>query len=64
MVSTIITKSGLSGSSGTTLPQEIIDKINNVGFWDSIPLWAVTLLGSFHYSAVLYHDFNGLFPDV
>lgn len=45
MVSTIITKSGLSGSSGTTLPQEIIDKINNVGFWDSIPLWAVTLLG-------------------
>ena len=37
MVSTIITQSGLSGSSGTTLPQ--------VGFWDSIPLWAVTLLG-------------------
>ena len=45
MVSTIITQSGLSGSSGTTLPQEIIDKINNVCFWDSIPLWAVTLLG-------------------
>ena len=45
MVSTIITQSGLSGSTGTTLPQEIIDKINDVGFWDSIPLWAVTLLG-------------------
>ena len=45
MVSTIITQSGLSGSAGTTLPQEIIDKINDVGFWDSIPLWAVTLLG-------------------
>ena len=45
MVSTIITRSGLSGSTGTTLPQEIIDKINDVGFWDSIPLWAVTLLG-------------------
>ena len=40
MVSTIITQSGLSGSTGTTLPQEIIDKINDVGFWDSIPLWA------------------------
>ncbi len=26
MVSTIITTSGLSGSSGTALPQEIIDK--------------------------------------
>ena len=46
MVSTIIAKSGLSGSSGATLPQEIIDKINSVGFWDSIPLWAVTLIGS------------------
>ena len=45
MVSTIIIRSGLSGSTGTTLPQEIIDKINDVGFWDSIPLWAVTLLG-------------------
>ena len=45
MVSTIITQSGLSGSTGTTLPQEIIEKINDVGFWDSIPLWAVTLLG-------------------
>ena len=45
MVSTIITRSGLSGNTGTTLPQEIIDKINDVGFWDSIPLWAVTLLG-------------------
>ena len=32
MVSTIITQSGLSGSTGTTLPQEIIDKINDVGF--------------------------------
>lgn len=28
-----------------TLPQDIIDKINQVGFWDSIPLWAVTLIG-------------------
>lgn len=46
MVSTIITTSGLSGSSGTTLPQELIDKIEQVGFWDSIPLWAVTLIGS------------------
>ena len=45
IVSTIITQSGVSGAGGTTLPQEIIDKINQVGFWDSIPLWAVTLIG-------------------
>ena len=45
IVSTIITQSGVSGAGGTTLPQDIIDKINQVGFWDSIPLWAVTLIG-------------------
>ena len=45
MVSTVITRSGLSGAGGATLPQEIIDKINAVGFWESIPLWAVTLIG-------------------
>ena len=44
-VSTIITQSGSSGMSSVTLPQELIDAINNVGFWDSIPLWAVTLIG-------------------
>ena len=45
MVSTIITQSGSSGMSSVSLPQELIDTINNVGFWDSIPLWAVTLIG-------------------
>ena len=40
MVSTIITQSGSSGMSSVSLPQELIDAINNVGFWDSIPLWA------------------------
>ena len=56
MVSTIITQSGLSGSSGTTLPQEIIDKIKQRGLWDSIPLWAVTLLGGCHHGAGIHHD--------
>ena len=28
-----------------TMPQELVDAINDVGFWDSIPLWAVTLIG-------------------
>ena len=35
MVSTIITQSGSSGMSSVSLPQELIDAINNVGFWDS-----------------------------
>ena len=37
---------GLGVSSETVLPQEIIDAVNNTGFLESIPLWAVTLLGS------------------
>ncbi len=36
MVSTIIAQSGNSGMSSVTLPQELIDAINNVGFWDNI----------------------------
>ena len=36
---------GLTGTS-VALPQEIADAIGNVGFWQSIPLWLVTLLGS------------------
>jgi len=45
MVSTIMSTSGLGSSTPAILPQEIIDSINRVGFFDSIPLWMVTLLG-------------------
>ena len=45
MVSTVITQSGLSGVTGTALPQDIVDRINRVDFLNSIPLWIVTLLG-------------------
>ena len=36
---------GLTGAS-VTLPSEIASAVENVGFWASIPLWLVTLLGS------------------
>lgn len=45
-ISTIMSSSGLTLTGATALPQEVITAINNVGFWDSIPLWIVTLLGS------------------
>ena len=45
MISRVISASGASGIGSTTLPQELVDAINDVGFWDSIPLWAVTLIG-------------------
>lgn len=45
VVSNIITASGFGSASQTTLPQEIITSIESCGFWDQIPLWAVTLIG-------------------
>jgi len=45
VISKIMTASGIASSSSTTLPQSIIDAIENCGFWESIPLWAVTLIG-------------------
>ena len=46
MVSTIMSSSGLTAMSATTLPSEMVTTIESVGFLDSIPLWAITLLGS------------------
>ncbi len=44
IVTTIMEKSTFQ-ASGITLPETIIDAVNNCGFFESIPLWAVTLLG-------------------
>ena len=46
MVSTIMSSSGLTAMTATTLPSEMVTTIESVGFIDSIPLWAITLLGS------------------
>ena len=37
---------GLGGASKTSLPSEMIDAIEDCGFFESIPLWAVTIIGS------------------
>lgn len=44
-ISSIMTASGMGGIESTTLPQEMIETIENCGFFESIPLWAVTLIG-------------------
>ena len=44
-ISSIMTASGMGGIKSTTLPQEMIDTIESCGFFESIPLWAVTLIG-------------------
>ena len=46
MVSSIMSSSGLSAMAVATLPAEMVTIIEEVGFLESIPLWAVTLLGS------------------
>ena len=46
MATTIIDSAGLTAMSATALPDEMTSIIEDVGFFDSIPLWAVTLLGS------------------
>lgn len=45
IVSKIIGASGLGGSEQTVLPETIVTAINNCGVLESIPLWAVTLIG-------------------
>lgn len=45
IVQKIITTSGLSGANNSYLPQEIADTVDKVGFFNSIPLGAVTILG-------------------
>ena len=44
LMSTIMNASGVTNSGTTVLPDSIKDAINNTGFFDSIPLWAVTLI--------------------
>ena len=46
VVSTIMDTAGMSGASETVIPEEMVKTIESVGFFDSIPLWAVTLIGS------------------
>ena len=49
---TIMDTVGIGNASQTVLPQEIIDAVGDCGFFESIPLWAVTLLGG-----IFYYDF-------
>lgn len=44
-IDTIITSSGITNPSNTSLPDDIVDAIEDCGFFESIPLWAVTLVG-------------------
>ncbi len=44
-ISTIMNAAGFGTATSTTLPAEMITTIEDCGFFESIPLWAVTLIG-------------------
>ena len=44
-ITKIMTTSGLGSITKTTLPKSIITSVEKCGFFESIPLWAVTLIG-------------------
>ena len=46
VISTIMTSSGLDQSAEFMLPDDLIEAIDKVSFFDSIPLWAISLIGT------------------
>ena len=54
VVSTIMNSAGLGGATQATLPQAMIDAINGCGFFESIPLWAVTLIGGLFVTVISF----------
>ena len=45
VTSTIMQTAGFGSTEDTVLPDEIIETVEDCGFFESIPLWAVTLIG-------------------
>lgn len=45
LISTIMNATGFGSAAQTVLPQEIVTAVEDCGFFESIPLWAVTLIG-------------------
>ena len=54
LMSTIMGASGIGDGTPTILPQEIVDAVESVGFFQSIPLWAVTLIGGLFISVTTF----------
>ena len=44
-IASIVKTAGFGNTNNTVLPQEIIDAVESCNFFDSIPLWAITLIG-------------------
>ena len=54
IIQTIMNRAGIQTNQATALPQEIITAVESCGFFESIPLWAVTLIGSLLITALSF----------
>ena len=45
IISSIMNSAGFGTPQGVILPEELVEAIEGCGFFESIPLWAVTLIG-------------------
>lgn len=58
LASTIMSSAGFGETMQTVLPNEIITAIESCGFFESIPLWAVTLIRWTFYNGIIFcYDF-------
>lgn len=57
ITTTIMETAGFGNSITNTLPSELVKTIESCGFFESIPLWAVTLIRrTISNSIIIYHD--------
>ena len=54
VVSTIMASGGFGSATQTVLPNEMIKAIESCGFFESIPLWAVTLIGGLFITVISF----------
>lgn len=54
LLSTIMDTAGIHNATATVLPAEMITTIESCGFFESIPLWAVTLIGGLFVTVISF----------
>ena len=54
VISSIMSSSGISSSTDFTLPEDIVTAVESVSFFDAIPLWAVSLIGTLFITVMSY----------
>lgn len=54
IVSTIINSVGLGSANQAILPQEMINAIEECNFFESIPLWAITIIGGLFVTVISF----------